>query len=50
MDIFDILKVVSKRKIEFEMTSEKNCLKKAMFVVSKEYNIPLNDVQKICRI
>jgi hypothetical protein len=47
MDIFDVLKAVSKRKIEFVHSGidEKNALKNAEFIVSYEFHIPLHDVE-----
>lgn len=50
MDIFDILKAISKRKTEFMHNGmiEKYASNKAKFEVSKEYHIPLHDIRKIC--
>lgn len=50
MDIFDILKAISKRKTEFicEGIVEKDASKKAKFAVSKEYHVSLSDIRKIC--
>lgn len=51
MDIFDVLKAVSKRKIEFIRVglSENIALKKAESDVSREFNISLNDIRKLYR-
>lgn len=50
MDIFDILKAISKRKTQFvhEGMKEKDASNKAKFVVSEEYHVSLHDVRKIC--
>lgn len=50
MDIFDILKAISKRKTEFicKGMREKDASKKAKFEVSEEYHVPLHDIRKIC--
>ncbi len=49
MDIFDILKAVSKRKIDLLNVgmSEKEALKNAEFDISSEFNIRLQDVRKL---
>jgi hypothetical protein len=49
MDIFDVLKAISKKKMAFinaDMNEDK-ALIKAEFEVSKEYHIPLSDHQKL---
>jgi hypothetical protein len=49
MDIFDVLKAISKKKMAFinaDMNEDK-ALIKAEFEVSKEYHIPLSDIQKL---
>lgn len=50
MDIFDILKAISKRKTEFirEGMVEKDASSKAKFAISEEYHVPLHDIRKIC--
>lgn len=50
MDIFDILKAISKRKTEFihEGMKEKDASNKAKFEVSKDYHVPMHDIRKIC--
>lgn len=50
MDIFDILKAISKRKTEFIRGGmiEKDASNQAKFVVSEEYHVPLHDIRKIC--
>ena len=49
MDIFDVLKAISKRKIEImrEGINEKKALDEAESYVSKEYNIYLHDIKKL---
>jgi hypothetical protein len=49
MDIFDILKAVSKRKTQFihEGMIEKDASNKAKFLVSEEYHVSLHDITKI---
>jgi hypothetical protein len=49
MDIFDILKAISKKKMAFINAdlSEEKALIKAEFEISKEYHIPLSDIQKL---
>lgn len=51
MDIFDVLKAITKRKIEFVRVGldENIALKKAEFDVSREFNISLNDIRKLYR-
>ena len=51
MDIFDILKAISKRKTEFIHNGmiEKDASNKAKFAVSEEYHVSLHDIRKICR-
>lgn len=52
MDIFDILKAISKRKTEFirDGMIERDASKKAKFVISEEYHVPINDIRKICGV
>lgn len=52
MDIFDVLKAISKRKIEImrDGTSDKDAIIKAEFEVSKEYHISLLDIKKLNRV
>lgn len=49
MDIFDVLKAVSKRKIEFVRLGmkENDAIRKAETYVSKEFNIALNDIRRL---
>jgi hypothetical protein len=49
MDIFDVLKAMSKRKIDLIQIgmNEKDALKNAQFDVSNEYHIPLYDIRKL---
>lgn len=49
MDVFDVLKILSKRKLEFMQTgiNEKDALKKAEFDISIEYHIDLHDIKKL---
>ncbi len=50
MDIFDILMSISDKKYELMLNGmmEKDASKRARFVVSQEYCIPLCDIRKIC--
>ncbi len=50
MDIFDILRAISKKRTEFirEGMIEKDASKKAKFMISEEYHVPMNDIRKIC--
>lgn len=50
MDIFDILRAISKRKTEFihEGMKEKDASNKAEFEVSEDYHVSLHDIRKIC--
>lgn len=52
MDIFDVLKAISKRKVDLILKgmNEKNALKNAEFDVSNEYHIPLYDIRKLYSI
>lgn len=52
MDIFDILKAISRRKTQFirEGMIEKDASNKAKFAVSEEYHVPLHDIRKICGV
>jgi hypothetical protein len=49
MDIFDVLKAISKRKMALIKTdmNENEALIKAEFEISKEYHIPLLDIEKL---
>lgn len=49
MDIFDILKAISKRKIDLISVgmSEKGALKNAEFDISGEFHIRLQDIRKL---
>jgi hypothetical protein len=49
MDIFDVLTAISKKKIAFMHTNmnENQALIRAEFEISKEYHIPLIDIQKL---
>jgi hypothetical protein len=50
MDIFDVLKEISKRKTEFMRSGMNECtaLKSAGLCASEKYHIPLYDIRKIC--
>ena len=52
MDIFYILKAISKRKTRFihEGMIEKEASNKAKFEVSEEYHVPIHDIRKICGV
>jgi hypothetical protein len=52
MDIFDILKSISKRKTRFihEGMIENEASNKAKFEVSEEYHVPIHDIRKICGV
>ena len=49
MDIFDVLKAVSKRKVNLVQKgmNEKIALKNAVFDISNEYHIQLSDIRKL---
>lgn len=49
MDIFDVLSAISKKKTNLvnRGINEQKALIKAQRVVSKEYHIPLPDIQKL---
>ncbi len=49
MDIFDILRAISKRKIDLINVGmgEKEALKNAEFDISREFHIRLQDVRKL---
>lgn len=49
MDVFDILRAISKRKTRFihEGMIEKDASNKAEFEVSEEYHVPIYDIRKI---
>lgn len=52
MDIFDVLRAISKRKVEFMRLGldEKKAIKKAELDISQEFRIPLYDIKRIYRI
>lgn len=52
MDIFDILRAISKRKAEFIKKGmiEKDAINKARFAISEEYHVPIRDIRKICGV
>ncbi len=49
MDIFDVLTAISKKKVAFMQSdmNENKALIRAEFEISKEYHIPLSDIQKL---
>jgi len=49
MDIFDVLTAISKRRTKLMKLglNENKALMKAQRVVSKEYHIPMPDIQKL---
>ena len=49
MDIFDVLKAISKRKAELIRAGmrERDALKGAEFDISNEYHIPLHDIRRL---
>ena len=49
MDIFDVLTAISKKKMAFMKANmnENKALIKAEVEISKEYHIPLVDIQKL---
>ncbi len=49
MDIFEVLAAILKSKKKFMHTgiSEQDALKKAELDISKEYHIPLSDIEKL---
>jgi hypothetical protein len=49
MDIFDVLTAISNKKMAFMQANlnENKALIKAEFEISKEYHIPLVDIQKL---
>ena len=51
MDIFDVLTTICKKKKTFmhRGINENDALIKAEFEVSKEYHIPLFDIQKLVK-
>ena len=51
MDIFDVLSAISKRRTHLmnRGITKHKALIKAEIVVSKEYHIPLPDIQKLVR-
>lgn len=51
MDIFDVLKAISKRKTEIihDGINDKDALTKAEIDVSEEYHIPLLDIRRLYR-
>jgi hypothetical protein len=50
MDIFDVLRDISKRRTEFicKGMDEYNALKNAELNTSEEYHIPLCDIKRLC--
>jgi len=52
MDIFDVLKAVSKRKMDLTQKGmdERHALKSAEIDISNEYHIPLHDIRKLYNI
>ena len=51
MDIFDVLKAISKRKIEIIRNgiNDKDALANAEIDISEEYHIPLLDIRRLYR-
>jgi hypothetical protein len=49
MDMFDVLKVLMKRKAEimYKGLSEREALTKARLLVSKEYHISIFDIERL---
>lgn len=49
MDIFDVLKAISKRKIDLTKIgmNERDALKDAEFYISNEYHISLYDIRRL---
>ena len=49
MDIFDVLKAITKRKINLvhKGMDEKKALKIALFDISNNYHIKLSDIRKL---
>lgn len=49
MDIFDVLKALSKRKVDLIDVgmNEKDALKNAVFDISNEYHIRMQDIRKL---
>lgn len=52
MDIFDVLKAISKRKVDLirKGMDEKDALKNAEFDISGEFHIRLQDIRKLYSI
>lgn len=52
MDIFDVLKAISKRKVELVRVGMNECeaLKNAELSTSKEYHIQLCDIKRLCGV
>jgi len=52
MDIFDVLRVISKRKTEFirKGMTEMDASYRARLAASKEYHVPMRDIRKICGV
>lgn len=50
MDIFDVLKDISKRKTEFVRVgmNEYDAFQNAELNTSREYHIPLCDIKRLC--
>ena len=49
MDIFDVLKAISKRKTNLVQKgmNEKEAVKNAVFDISNEFHIHINDIRKL---
>ena len=52
MDIFDVLKAISRRKVNLVQKgmNEKDALKNAAFDISNEYHIRIQDIRKLYSI
>ena len=52
MDIFDVLKAISRRKIEFihKGMTKTEATYRAKLAVSEEYHVPIHDIRKICGV
>ena len=52
MDIFDVLKEISKIKTEFIQNgmTETDASYRAKLAVSEEYHVPIHDIRKICGV
>lgn len=49
MDVFDVLKAISQRKVEFVQLGidEKKAWKRAKFDISNEFHILLHDIERL---